>query len=175
MKALQRQKEKEKVSELPGVAPPSGVQVVRSVDTLLETWRDVGLGGLRLTQQELVLLIDNGSTLDEQRKAITKEVERIVAPTKMLLLALAEQQKWKVKAGKIGECKIGAGSSTKIKGTVTEFAILLKNEGKLELFNDLVSIKIGETKKYLGEDALKNFMEVESKEYSSVSLSLKKK
>lgn len=175
MKALQRQKEKEKVAEAPAPGgAPQKVEVKRSVAEILENYLDSGLEGLNLSASELILLIDNGAELDEKRKAVAKEVDAVVTPTKKLLLALAKQGKWKSKAGKIGLCKIGGGSTTVIDGTPTEFAALLKKEGKLHLFDELVSIKIGDTKKYLGEDALTGFMHSDIEEYGSVSLSLKK-
>lgn len=179
MKALQRQKGKEKATvgtELepsPGGAPQK-VSVQRSVRSILEAYQDNGLEGLVLSAEEIGLLIDSGVELDEKRKAIMKEVDNVVGPTKKLLLALAERDKWKRKSGKVGDCKIGAGSSTVIDGTVTQFAALLKKEGKLHLFDDLVNIKITDTKKYLGEDALKDFMHSDTKEYGTVSLSKKK-
>jgi hypothetical protein len=175
VKALQRQKGKEKLAVEPeGAAPPSKSTVRRSVQEILAAYASEGLENFVLTKEELISLIDNGAELEDKRRKIAKEVDAVVTPTKALLLALAEKDKWKEKSGKIGVCKIGGGSSTIIGGTVTDFAALLKREGKLHLFNDLVSVKLGDSKKYLGEDALKDFMHSDTREYSSVSLGLKK-
>jgi hypothetical protein len=54
-------------------------------------------------------------------------------------------------------------------GTATEFAKLLKKEGKSKSFNDVVKVQIGQVKKYLGEDILEGFVTSETEKYGSVS------
>ena len=57
----------------------------------------------------------------------------------------------------------------------TALAELLRNEGKTSLFNNLVSVKVGEVKKVMGEDAIKSYSTKTFTEYASVSLKPLKK
>lgn len=150
-------------------------EVQRDTTELLGLYMTDELDLTTLTPSELAALIDRAAELEDKRKTIAKEVDAVVSPTKKLLLEVAKASGKKVLNGKTGTCKIGASSTTHILGTPTEFAALLKKEGKLELFDSLVGIRLGDTKKYLGEDALKDFVKVETEEYGTVSIGSKKK
>jgi hypothetical protein len=152
--------------------PPPGVATKsRKPEELIELWLEAesleSLG--TVTTEELYAMIDFGAEVDERRKAMEAEVKKKVEPLKKLLLKMAERDKWRHKVGKYGKCDVTRGSKT-IMGTPTELARLLKKEGKINLFDALVGVKVSETKKYIGEDALKGFMQVEPVEYGSVSL-----
>ena len=98
-----------------------------------------------------------------------KVLKKKVAKAKELLIESAALGEWKEKAGENAECIIGQTTKS-TPGTATEFAKLLKAEGKIKLFDDMVKVQVGEAKKYLGEDALKDFVVSEVKEYGSVKL-----
>lgn len=124
-----------------------------------------------LTPEEVISLVDVGTEIEEQRRSIDKDVKFYVEPIKALLLNLAKQLKKKeIKGSEKRIAKIGRASKTTM-GTATSFVKdVLKKEGKLNLFDQLVNVKLTEAKKYLGEDALKGFIKVTSEEYGSVAL-----
>jgi len=123
-----------------------------------------------LNEAEQQALIDYGTETDEQRKALDSEVKRV----KSLVLATAESEGWKTKTGLEGAAKISPRTKTSI--VPRKMVKLLAKLKKQKLFDTLFSVKIGEVKKYLGEDVLKPISIVETKAYGSVSFKrLKKK
>jgi len=119
----------------------------------------------KLKESEVLDLIDSAQEWDAQQKRLDK----MVKAAKPLLLQEAKSGKWKSKAGASAECQIKK-STTSTFGTTTEFVKLLKAEGKISLFDDTVKVQIGQAKKYLGEDALEDFIETDTEEYGSVTL-----
>lgn len=169
-----RGKSKEAVE--PG-APASGAGTkVRTLKELVEAHneaeneKDLLAVVQSLTAEEIVLMVNAGTDIEDQRRAIDKEVKATVEPVKKLLVALAQEVKKRTFRGTEGRVATVARGSKTTMGTVTEFVKILKREGKLGLFDSLVSVKLTETKKYVGEDALKGFITVTPIEYNSVSM-----
>lgn len=123
-----------------------------------------------LNDTEIGVLIDH--LLYESEKA-TKLLSA-VAWIKPLVKLSASEQKWKKKFGDIAEAKSMASSSTVFTCTVTKFVALLKKEGKLKLVDDLLSIKLGDVKKYLGEEVLKGITKKTSDPAGRFSIARKK-
>jgi hypothetical protein len=122
-----------------------------------------------INSKELVRLIDESTARDQQQKELAKEVEI----AKLILMAKAIQNGLKNFAGENGMVEIKSSESTKMEATA--LAELLRNEGKTSLFNNLVSVKVGEVKKVMGEDAIKSYSTKTFTEYASVSLKPLKK
>ena len=137
----------------------------RSVELILEeldssTAVDVSKN---LTEAEVMALVDYGLECDEAAKAhaaIAKAIKSIVLP-------VAKADKWKLKAGSVGTAKIGASSSTVV--VPTDMVKVLARIKKQALFDTLFSVKIGEVKKYLGEDVLKQASTVTTEPFGTVS------
>jgi len=118
----------------------------------------------KLSNAELLRLIDEATIADQQLKALTKTV----AAAKAVLLAAAEEGNWMELSGEKGLCKISPSSSTEI--NPTDFVRLLKELNKVPMFDSLVRVSIGEAKKYLGTDVLDPISKIDSKKFGSVSL-----
>jgi hypothetical protein len=112
---------------------------------------DSAIAERKLTKNEVEILTDYGAVIDALVKELTADVKVIKAG----LMAYAIKTKTKKFAGVKGTYSIGSTSSTE-EGTPTEFVKLLKKLKKTNLFDDLVKVKIGEAKKYLGEQVLKD-------------------
>lgn len=123
-----------------------------------------------LNDTEIGLLVDH--SLGETEKA-SKWLDA-VGWIKPLLKVSSLEQKWKKKSGDIAEAKVMAASSTSFTCTVTKFVAFLKKEGKLKLVDDLLSIKLGDVKKYLGEEALKGITKKATDPYGRFSIARKK-
>ena len=121
-----------------------------------------------LNDSELTALVDQAYFWDLEQKELAGRVKN----AKTILLRNARAQEWKSYSGESAACKIGK-STKSIMGTVKEFLQLLKREGKMKLLDDLLKVKLGDAKKYLGEDALNGFLTEETEEYGSVSLKKK--
>jgi hypothetical protein len=126
---------------------------------------------LQLTENEIKQLIDYATEIEEMRREIAQSVKNFVDPIKKLLVEHAKENNWKHKDGNLGKCDIAA-SSTTITGTATELIQILKKEGKTKLFDSLVSIRVTDSKKFLGEDILfkSGFFKMDRKEFGTVSL-----
>uniref|UniRef100_A0A6M3M035 Uncharacterized protein n=1 Tax=viral metagenome TaxID=1070528 RepID=A0A6M3M035_9ZZZZ len=117
-----------------------------------------------MTDSELEALIDSATGWDMTAKSQAKKVKE----AKELLLAHAKANSWKTRVGATGACKIGPSSKTTI--LATAFVRVLKKLGKIDLVDDLLSVKLGEAKKYVGEVPLEPISEVDTEEYGTVSL-----
>lgn len=141
----------------------------RPIETILSLYKSGA--SLRLSEGEVKLLIDEATKIDEERRMILALTDAVVKPIKEILKGTAKEQGWTEKAGSFGACKISP-STTTITGTVTELDKLLKQERKFNLRDSLVSIKITDAKKFLGEDILfsSGLFRVERDEFGTVSL-----
>ena len=117
-----------------------------------------------ITDSELEALIDTATGWDMTAKSQAKKVKE----AKELLLAHAKENSWKTRAGATGACKIGPSSKTTI--LATAFVRVLKKLGKIDLVDDLLGVKLGEAKKYVGSYELDPISEVDTEEYGTVSL-----
>jgi hypothetical protein len=102
-----------------------------------------------LTKNEVEILTDYGAVIDSLIKEFTADIKVI----KRSLMDYGLRTKTKKFAGVKGSYSIGATSATE-EGTPTEFVKILKKLKKTALFDDLVKVRIGEAKKYLGEQVL---------------------
>ena len=116
-----------------------------------------------LLNDEVAELIDHAGELD----ALRKELDVKVKKAKAILLKNAEEKSWKMQAGEKLAAKISPSTKTEI--PVKPFLSLLKKLKKAAMASDLLSVRIGDAKKYLGEDVLKDVSDVEVTEYGSVS------
>lgn len=125
--------------------------------------------GDSLSSIEVSRVVDIGVVANEQ----LKELGEKVALAKSILLQYAKLNKLKEIEGSKGLAKIGASSTTEQTGTVKDFVEILKTEGKKHLLYDLISVKVGDAKKLLGEEALKTFFKKKTEDYGSVTLKIK--
>jgi hypothetical protein len=149
---------------------------VRTAAEIVKQWHQVDtIEQLNLSESDLEMLIDHGTDIEERRREIDKEVKSMVEPIKDILLQSASKLKWKHKEGHEGKCDIGPSTKT-ITGTATELLKLLKKEGKVKLFNNLLTVRVTDAKKFMGEDILfkSGFFFSERKEYGTVSLKPRK-
>jgi hypothetical protein len=127
----------------------------------------------KLTDSDMLRMVDYGYERDQEKKEIDKEVKVV----KDVLMEYGRQRKVKKMAGSKADAVISAASSTET-GTPTELAKLLKLENKIDLFDELVSVRLGDLKKYLGEAVLKDhsfIKKVESDEYGKIGFKARKK
>ena len=104
----------------------------------------------KLKTTDLLGLIDDAVELQEH----VKRGGALLAIAKAICMEHAKKSKWKKKVTKAGcICAIGASTPTE-QGTPTAFVKILKKEGRLDLADVCLSVKIGEAKKLLGTDVL---------------------
>jgi len=117
-----------------------------------------------LSEKELEALIDFGTVADEERNALDGQVKLI----KAALLVRAKKAKWKTRAGAVGVAKVSPRTSTSI--LPRKMVALLSKLKKQKLFDTVFNVKVGEAKKYLGEDVLEPIAQIQTKEFGSISL-----
>lgn len=122
-----------------------------------------------LTDADVEELIDEGTRWDH----LQKELKKFVDEAKDILKVHAEAHEWKTRAGET--CTADISPSTTKYINPTEFARLLKKMDKLEVFDDTVSVKIGEAEKYIGKLSIEEIAEIETEEYGSIRLRAIKK
>ena len=150
---------------------PPVEQKSRTVDELLTELQTYSTPPRKLTDGEVALLIDAGAAENAKMNKLKKRVTGI----KLILKAAAILGKWKTRASPRGVCSIKK-STESVYGTATELAKLLKKLKKPKLFDTLVSVKIGEVKKYLGEEVLieEGYLTLEDNPYGSMTLKVTK-
>ena len=153
------------------VGRSGGTKTLRNVAQLLEEAEASSAEKVAKTleEQELLNLIDFGAVADAEEKSAAAVVKRV----KAVILPAAKADKWKTKAGAEGAVKISPSTSSSI--IPTKMVKLLAKLKKQKMFDTLFSVKLGEVKKYLGEDVLKPVLKVTTEAYGSVSLRLIKK
>jgi hypothetical protein len=148
----------------------------RTAEQIVKQWHTVDtIEQLNLNESEIEMLIDHGTKIEERRRSIDKEVKSVVEPIKDILLQSATAVKWKHKEGSDGKCDIGPSTKT-LTGTASELYKLLQKEKKAKLFNSLLTVRVTDAKKFLGEDILfkSGFFRSERREYGTVSLKPRK-
>jgi len=170
MKAVQKLKEREQGVE-PAPAPKKQGQRMRTVVEIVTQAVELGVDQVigTLTEEELILMIDTGTELEAERREIEKKTEAVVRPVKQILLQVAKAAGWKEKKGTKGKAKVSASTWSDV-GTATDLAKILKREGKIALFDELVTVRVGDCKKYLGTEALKGFLTPHTEEFGMLSL-----
>lgn len=127
-----------------------------------------------LKDGEIKSLIDHAYSMQETAKALDETVSQI----KDVLKQWGSINDVKSLDGlRTGAMKISAKSTTTTKGA-TELVRLLKKYNKVKAADTVLSVKIGEAKKYLGEAVLieENFIDTKSDPFGTCSLrELKKK
>ena len=120
-----------------------------------------------LQDEERVALVDYALDCGERSKAL----EAREKAAKQLLMVYAENESKKDLSTSSNSCKVGASSSTET-GTPTQLIRILKDERKLNLVDDILSVKVGEAKKYLGEKFLeaKGFIKKVSEPYGRLTI-----
>jgi len=136
------------------------VPKLERVEALLEK------NSVELGAEELQDLIDSWAEIDKQAKHLAYVAKRI----KDAVQERANMDNWRTMAGRKFEAEVGDTVKTVVVGTPTDLARLLKKEKRMELFNTIVSIKVGEAKKLLGTDALEKngIIKFETKEKDRV-------
>lgn len=134
----------------------------QQITEVIESQDEITIGQ-NLTESEVKLLIDRGSDIDANIKYLTRQLKAI----KLGVLEYARRNKLKTIEGQRATAKI-SDSTTTTTGTVTEFAKLLKKEGKIELFDELTKVQLTEAKKYLGEAALKGFLSKSIQKFAKI-------
>lgn len=124
---------------------------------------------ITLSDREVLVLIDAGLVEDVQQKILKKRVDVV----KAILKEDAKMAGWHERAGELGTCVISPSTTTTMKAS--DLRVLLDELKKPHLFEDLVSVKIGEVKKYLGEEVIKPYVVETPEEFASVSLKVLKK
>lgn len=117
----------------------------------------------KLKIDEIGEVVSDGVTLDLDMKQADKELTLI----KPFLLAYAKHKKEKRFAGIVGFAEIKKKTSSFI--SPKDLLQYLVKCDKKNLFYALIKVGITDTKKFLGEEALKEIIKVETKEYGSVS------
>jgi len=121
-----------------------------------------------LSEVEVETLIDIAARKDAECKDLTKSVKK----AKAILLKEAEASGWKSKTTSANaEAKISPSTSTSI--PVEPFIKLLHKMKKVKQLKDFVAVKVGDAKKYLGDDVLETIWDVNTEKYGSVSLKQK--
>jgi len=115
-------------------------------------------------EREILNLIDTATTWDYHRKLLDKQVKK----AKAILLAHAEKNNWKAKAAETASVLISPSQSTTI--NPSKFTKLLIKMKKKKLYDVLMSVRVGDAKKYLGEDVVDEVAEVDKKEFGTVTL-----
>lgn len=136
--------------------------------------RQLRLGGESKVKSDLVIgeaerLVSRAAILDGVSKIIAKELKEI----KARLIKFAKQEHLKKIEGSSGTADIQAKASTTI--NVSEFIRVLNSLDKLSLVDDLLSVKVGDAKKFLGEDVLKDIMHTEHDAYGKIKLTTSEK
>lgn len=136
--------------------------------------RQLRLDGESNVKSELVIgeaerLVSRAAVLDGVSKLIAKELKEIKAQ----LIKFAKQEHLKKIEGSSGDMDILASSSTNI--NVSEFIRVLKSLDKLSMVDDLLSVKVGDAKKFLGEDVLKEVMHTEHDAYGKIKFKTSEK
>jgi len=134
---------------------------LRSYDELV---REKSVEIASLQEKEILALIEQGCTEDLERKRFDKRVKF----AKSLLLGAAKAGEWKTKAAAMATCSIGGATTMEV--GVKAFIKLLKKVGKIDLFESLLKVQIGEAKKYIGSADLEEIADIEHEEYGSVTL-----
>jgi len=160
-------------NELPSEAKVKNGRVInRSVPQLLKDAQELGVEevGVALTEKEHESLIEYGGEQDVIKKLAEKEVTVI----KAILLAHAKASGEVESSSKSFGFKVSPRTAT-VFGTATDLARILKKHKKMQLFDELVTVKVTETKKYLGEQILieEGFMKKETEKFGSTSLKKK--
>jgi len=122
-----------------------------------------------LSPRELTLLIDEGYGDDVAEKTADKRLKVV----KEILKAAGEKLKSHSLNGEIGKVDISPSGSTEM--SPAQLRKLLKKEKKENLFDELISVKTGELKKYVGDDVVAKYAKTETKEYGKVSFKPLKK
>lgn len=154
-----------------GTVPVKGKAQVRSVQQIMTEASESSADAVAKTlkEVELLALIDYGGAADEVRKAS-------VANTKLakeILLVAATGSKWKTKSGAEIVAKVSPSMSTSI--LPRKMVNLLAKLKKQKLFDALFSVKVGEVKKYLGEDVIESIAKVDTEAFGSISFKRLKK
>ena len=142
----------------------------KPVSLLIKELEETEIENLReLSEEELVSLFDAGLKLKSTMDDAKAKYELVRAA----ILKNAKEHGWKEKEGT--ECVVKISSSTTSTMSPRDLAKVLKELKKTELLDSLISVRIGDCKKYLGEVFLEPYMEVKSEEYGTVSIKPKKK
>jgi hypothetical protein len=121
-----------------------------------------------LTDKQILDLVDQGIVADRQEKAGKK----IKAKIKETLQPIALQRKIGEFVGALGTLTVSDDEDTAI--DPKKFHNLLKKLKKESLFYSLISVKMGEAKKYLGETSLEPIITRDPKPFSKFSYKPKK-
>lgn len=121
-----------------------------------------------MTKEDLLILIDAGSDWQDE----AKRVGDCLKDVKDMVKKYAELNNMTETETDRVICKISPSTKT-IPGTIKAFVKILVDEGKRHLQNEVLNVKITNAKKYLGEDALKDWLKTETNKFGSVSLKKK--
>lgn len=150
----------------------------RSLDNLkkgiaaLSGEEDLAAFAKGLSEEELDLLIYDGAESDVRQKALDKYVKKV----KPIVLAAASDGKWKERKVQDGAAEVLISPSTKsFPQAPTVWVKALKSEKKVSLADEILSVKIGVVKEYLGQNFIDEHKLIETKteEYGTVKFKLR--
>lgn len=121
-----------------------------------------------ITKEEIDSLLDVGVKLDGERKDLDGWVKKI----KTILLEYAKDNSIREITSNISTAKISNTTHTNI--NPSKFVKLLKQLGKLNLFDKIMKVGITEAKKYIGLDDINSISDTATEEYGSVSIKNKR-
>lgn len=123
-----------------------------------------------MAESELEVLVTYAAEASAAQKELKAEADLI----KKFVLEYAKANQQKTFDYVRGSAQIGASSHSEY-GTATALARILKKLKKMDIFDTLVSVKIGEVKKYIGEAVLleEKFIKVKTEPYGKVTLKSK--
>jgi len=155
------------VKEVKGKAVPSKSDKVVELLLDLEAGTKFGKGH----EDDIGILTDYAAAANALTKILDKDIKLI----KTAIMTFGRATKTKTLMGRGGGSFTIGPSTTTTYGGATELAKLLKKYDKLDLFDEMTSVKVTEVKKYLGEATLESegFMSKGSKEYGRITLKTK--
>lgn len=120
-----------------------------------------------LNEEQAKLLIDHCQGLQDQAESLGQSIGEI----KGALLGFAKHADVKTLKAEVAQMSVRA-STTSTVGSATKLVALLKKMKKVKAADAILSIKIGEAKKYLGEQTLRDekLYSTETSTFGSVTI-----
>ena len=125
----------------------------------------------QMSETDRKVLVDFALHCYEQKQ----HYESMLKTAKEILMTYGHENDKKNLSTLTTSCIIGPASNT-VTGTPTELVKLLKKMGKTELADTILSVKIGEAKKYLGQAMLEaeGFLKTVTEEFGKITIKQKK-
>lgn len=150
------------------IAKPSLAAADMTAEKIIESAKelDVETVATSISQGEIKNLVEWGGVKNAEKKRLETDIK--IVKEILLFAAKKENKKEGYKTAKYG-APVSPKNKTVV-GTATDLARVLKKLGKMGLFDELVTVKITEVKKYIGEETLKSegFLTIEKEDFASI-------